>query len=341
MNFFGLNKFFDTTGRDENYKKSTRAMTIWMMIVIAISMIAVWGTVCETYMNSAEIVVGIDSYVYNGWKYMLDHHCDDSNFLYFTLLIISFVVTLVITYFLGIKAFVKGLRSLSSNEDANIFPYFIVIALANYFYFRFGYTLSLGAFQFVDVSLGWGSVVSGIIFIPSIIGTILFCVISSYNKEQIPEFVGRLFMAVSIFLIFGIMSCVLDGYFTGNDATGIWQTLDYAIEKGAPANQVTLFIFQFIIELLIYFVGFYTVIQTAVLVIGDYPEKNKGTLLIAPLLLFVLVAVSLFSNGISQEIITMPSKIFRINVDGSVITSFVLAVILTTINLTNYFINNK
>ena len=258
-----------------------------MLIVISVSMLSVWGTVanvyCLEYLN-----VGINAYVYNGWRILsIYREQSGGSYLLFSILILMFAITLVTTYYFGIKSFVKGLKNLANNEDCTIFPYFLIIALVNYLYFSVGSMIACGAFGASSHIAGWGSILSAVFIIPSSVGIILYILISSFDKTKIPEFVGRIFIAVSGILSFPIMENAMSGYFSINSDQGIWNSLDIAINKGARSALCQgVFIAQFIVALLTIAVAFYSLVQSIFVVSTEFPEKGKR-LLVAPFLLFI------------------------------------------------------
>lgn len=342
MKLFNINQCFDTTGKPKNYKKSCKLMSIWMLVVIGLSMVAIWGPICTIYLSSSSISisVGIESYIYNGWKVLASLKKGPEHYAMFAALIVVFAVALAITYFTGIKAFVKGLKNLSNDEVPEIFPYFILIAFTNFVYFSLGSILANGAFSANDFMGGWGYGMAGFIFFPSIIGTILFSVINSYDKEKIPEFVGRLFMAASIFILIGIVSSVSEGFFTDPNAEcSMLYPFGIALSTKYSGNSsiIGAFMFQGILEVIIYFLCLYTIFQTTI-VVCTKDLVNKKSLLIAPVCIFILIAVAIFSNGVTQELIKLPQQVI---VNNNVIGSFVCSVILVSINLINYFVVQK
>jgi len=349
MDFSQLNKHFSTENKTPRYKQANRVLTIWMLISIALSMVAVWGDVVDGYFYSSSyyefsnysssLYVGIECYLYSGWKFLTANNMGVGNYICLILIIIMFIATLFITYVFGIKAFIKGLKNFSAKEDITIFPYFVLISLANYVYFTFGATLSGAAFAFDSVTRGWGSGFAAFAIIPAAFMLIISNVVFSFNKEKIPEFVGKIFLAVSIWIAFGIISYDLCGYFAGtyDDYIGIVDTFNFAFLKQYNSLAFSVFTIHGIVEILISIAAFITVVQTIYVVCCDYPT-NKKCLLIAPIVLFALISLSLFTNAYTQELYDPNANI---SVNSNVINSFVIVFILLTINVTNFFLINK
>ena len=346
MNIFKVNKYFDTSNKPSGYKGFGKALTIWSLIVIAVCMISVWGEICESYSyigrssfsTNSSLSIGIEAYVYSGWKVLSAANAQGFRYAMFIILILLFVGTLAVTYFFGVKAFVEGLGNMSRNGDYNIFPYVLIIAIANLVYFNFGNALANGTFAFSNYSTSWGGVLCALVLVPLFIATLIFNIIASFDKEKVPEFVGKIFIAISICFCIAIMDNVVAGYFDASSAkVGMFYPFGVVAVGELDGGPGALFIIQGIICLITYFLALFVAIKSVIYVTTDFPKKSVVSLIVPAVMLF-LAAISMFTNGITAEYAPADTKV---TVSSEVVSSFICAVIIATFYLTNYFINNK
>lgn len=343
MELSKLNNHFSSEGKPTSRKSVAKIPVIFILIGIAFAMIGVWGRVSTCYFTDTQgfrnsLPVGIEAYLYGGWKYLSSNQLGAGNYICFIILILMFIANLAITYFLGIRTFVVALRNMANKDDISIMPYFIIIALSNLAYFMFGAALSSAIFSLRDISSGWGAKLVAFGLVPAVGVTAVMNIIFSFEKEKISDFIARIFFTVTIIIIIAVIGLTLDGYFSsGYDYSGIAETFGIAFAKYYSSSAAGFYIAHGVVQMLICAVAFVTLIQTIYTVLVDYPVNKKWPLIL-PIVLFALVSFELFTNAYSQELLD-PNV--TINVNSNAINAFVISFIILTIDVTNYLIVNK
>lgn len=200
-------------------------LTIFTIIATIIAMICVWANVIEINIPGQVLEIGINYFVYNGWKHVADLINDPSmgNIsaeAYLSLIIstLAFVTTIVVVYVFGVKGIVKGIRAVITRKRSDIFKNFIIISLTLFAYTIISKMFALHAYgtykfdetSYVSIYDADGGSSCGVFMWMNSILILAYMCLEKFNKRNVAVSVRNILIAVIFILLLNFIPNLLN-----------------------------------------------------------------------------------------------------------------------------------